>query len=345
MGKKIYSLVKKNESILALYTLLSRIRHGDKAFIHFVLTAEQDPDLLRVIRKGTENSGKVVYLIKECGRGYGFFAEFNEVLYALYYADSMGFVPHVMWGKNFNYYDEDMDIENAFEYFFEPITVPNYQMSNAIVEKRGIHIAQITKGIGALGYNRSLSGERIKADICKKYIHLKKDIYELLEKNVDDVIGNSKTVGVHYRGTDYKKGFIGHPVHVELNTLVEQVKKIRIEENAEKIFLATDDNEAVDVFQKEFGEALCSYDDTLRSDGEVSVAFSNAERKLHKYHLAWEVMRDAYTLSRCDSLVAGLSQVSFAAQTFKQARSEKYSKRIVIDNGINTTGDFFQIRK
>ena len=343
MGKRIYNLLKRNESILALYTLISRIRHGDKEFAHFLLTAEENPNLLKVIRKGTENYGKVVYLIKESGSGYGFFAEFNSLLYALYYAESMGFVPHVIWGKGFNYYDENYGMENAFEYFFEPIEVPGFQNSSAIIEKKGPHIEQIEKKLDALGYNRSLASQQIKADMCRKYIHLKKDIRDLLERNVNSILGDGKTLGIHYRGTDYKKGFVGHPVQIEIDSIVCHAKQIVDEEKVDRIFLATDDISAISALEREFGDMLCYYEDVIRSDGETSVAFSEGERQFHKYNLAWEVLRDAYTLSRCDNLIAGLSQVSFASQTLKLARKENYNMIIVLDNGINITGEQFHV--
>lgn len=343
MGKRIYNLVKKNENILALYTLISRIRHGDKKFVHFLLTAEEDPDLLKVIRKGTENYGKVVYLIKECGNGYGFFAEFNNLLCSLYYAESMGFVPHVIWGENFNYYDEKYGIENAFEYFFEPIEVPGFQNSSAIIEKKGTHIAQIGKKFDALGYNRSSASEQIQADMCRKYVHLKKDIQDLLEKNINSILGDGKTLGIHYRGTDFKKGFVGHPVQIDIDSIVSHAKQIVDEEKVDRIFLATDDISAISALKREFGDLLYYYEDVIRSDGETSVAFSDGERQFHKYNLAWEVLRDAYTLSRCNNLIAGLSQVSFAAQTLKLARDENYNKIIVLDNGVNMSGEHFHV--
>lgn len=343
MGKRIYNLLKRNESILALYTLISRIRHGDKEFTHFLLTAEEDPDLLKVIRKGSGNYGKVVYLIKESGGGFGFFAEFNSLLYALYYAESMGFVPHVIWGKGFNYYDENYGIENAFEYFFEPIEVPDLQNSSAIIEKRGVHIAQLERKFDALGYNRSLVSQQIKADVCRKYIHFKRDVQDSLEENVNSILGDGRTLGIHYRGTDFKKGFVGHPVQIDIDSIVSHAKQIVSDEKVDRIFLATDDIGAISALKREFGDMLYYYEDVIRSDGETSVAFSEGERHFHKYNLAWEVLRDAYTLSRCDNLIAGLSQVSFATQTLKLARNESYNKIIVLDNGINITGERFHV--
>ena len=51
--------------------------------------------------------------------------------------------------------------------------------------------------------------------------------------------------------------------------------------------------------------------------------------------LGYEVLRDMYTLASCDGLVAGLSQVSYAARICKRSRNEKYDIEMILNKGIN----------
>lgn len=67
-----------------------------------------------------------------------------------------------------------------------------------------------------------------------------------------------------------------------------------------------------------FGCNVKSYSDVFRSNGNISVAFSESSREQHKFKLGYEVLRDTYTLSKCDILVAGLSNVSYAARILKK---------------------------
>ena len=103
----------------------------------------------------------------------------------------------------------------------------------------------------------------------------------------------------------------------------------------QRIFLATDDVDTVNLFKKEFGEKLLTYADVTRSDGEVSVAFSEAGRMNHHYLLGQEVLRDMYTLAKCDGLIAGKSQVSICAYIQKRTTGD-YCYREILDAGYNT---------
>lgn len=101
-----------------------------------------------------------------------------------------------------------------------------------------------------------------------------------------------------------------------------------------KIFLATDDVSTVDLFRKEFGKNLLYYEDVTRSSGDVSVAFSDNVRENHHYKLALEVIRDMYTLSRCNGLIAGKSQVSICA-IIENRRNSPYEFLKIVDKGNN----------
>ncbi|MDE7327733.1 MAG: hypothetical protein K2N63_15890, partial [Lachnospiraceae bacterium] len=125
------------------------------------------------------------------------------------------------------------------------------------------------------------------------------------------------------------------PVWIHAKTFVEPVRKcISGGGEYEQVFLATDSLEAIELFKKEFGDILVFYQDVQRSDGDVGVHEIENSRKNHHYLLGMEVLRDAYTLAACDSLVAGLSNVSFAAQYIKAANGSEYAEVVILDQGL-----------
>lgn len=74
----------------------------------------------------------------------------------------------------------------------------------------------------------------------------------MIQNDLKDIFDDSKILGVHFRGTDYKAGYQNHPVAVQIEQTIAQVKKC-LEKNAfQKIFLATDEKSAVERFEKEF---------------------------------------------------------------------------------------------
>ncbi len=81
-----------------------------------------------------------------------------------------------------------------------------------------------------------------------------------------------------------------------------------------------------------------------RSDGNRSVAFSKSDRRCHHYLLGREIVRDMYTLSLCDGLVAGKSSVSYMSNLYKHSRNEEYEYMHIIDKGNNVNEKQFEIQ-
>ena len=47
------------------------------------------------------------------------------------------------------------------------------------------------------------------------------------------------------------------------------------------------------------------------------------------------MLRDMYTRAACDGLIAGLSQVSYAARIQKKSVGKEYGDLVILDKGIN----------
>lgn len=316
-----------------------RIHRKEPAFVDHILNAYQNPAYLQFNTYGDEYKGETIYLVDEQGNGVGFFAELGVTLIKLYFADERGFTPYVYWGKNYLYYEQagiDGE-ENAFLYYFVPAShVKNVNKARHVVKSGMRHYEQVKSLFGAVSYDVSEEYVDAMAQMLKKYIRYNDKTKEYLEKQRESLLGDKKTLGVHYRGTDFKKQYNNHPVAVRIEQSIEEAGKLLKTGGYEQIFLATDENEAVLKFREVFGDKVKLYQDTFRDEGgDDSIAFSTSNRANHKYLLGLEVLRDEYTLTCCEGLVCGYSNVTFLARIMRRGWLERdFEDYVLINNGI-----------
>lgn len=316
-----------------------RIHCKEEDFRQFVLEEYHSAKCLELNSYGNEYQGQIVYHIKEFGRSVGFFAEFLYVLKRLYFAADRGFVPYIEWGNDCLYYEAD-GVEgehNAFLYYFEPVSdVIHVNHAAHVLTAEEYHIASVEASFDAVGYTVTNEYMAALSDMAKRYIRYNAKTKSYLEDGYRTLIGDKKALAVHFRGTDYRRQYNNHPVFITIEQEIAKVREIFDAKDYEVIFLATDEQEAVNVFRQEFGDIVKVFDDTWRADGEdESVAFSHAEREHHHYLLGLEVIRDQYMLTRCEGLICGISNLTLSARIMRKAWYDKdYDDLIVLDNGL-----------
>lgn len=305
-----------------------------------------DPNVFRFRELGDSNPDRNIYYIVMGDRGDGFFAEYGRLLMYLYVSDRYNLTPVVRFTEDY-LYTESVPVngyENPFQYYFlEPggIDPEEAERSRNVVFSEFVHTLNMSlmkERQGLYGYTDNYIN--IMGGIQKKYIRLNPIVKKYISENVEKILGSGKDriIGVHFRGTDYKRGLDGHPVYTAAKEQIEKAGELLGKGNYDKIFLATDDSDALQEFKDEFGDKLVFYDDVFRGTGDTSVAFSRGERELHHYKLGLEVLRDMETLSECGALIAGPSQVSLAARITKAAENRKYRDLIIIDKGTVVNG-------
>lgn len=323
------------------------IHRNDSAFRKMVMEGYQNPDYLWLQRYGKEYDGNIIYFIREQGRGMGFFAEIGVVLIKLYYAYERGFVPYVRWGENFLYYEKENvnGKDNAFEYYFEPVSsVTDITNAAHVLLANDSHYKYIKDKFAAVSYDVSEEYIDAMAMMMRAYIRYNSDMLSYLKKECETLLEGKRTIGVHYRGTDFRRQFNNHPVAVEINQEIDRLRELLKKGIYEQIFVASDEEEAINRFRECFGDLVKSYEDVFRESarGDVSIAFSTSERKNHHYLLGREVLRDEYTLVQCDALVCGYSNITFIARIMKKAwENQYYDDYVLIDNGINHNNNYF----
>lgn len=287
--------------------------------------------------------GHIVYLISmEDLEGMeshmGFFALLNCVLNRLSYADRLGFIPVVHYPITVLYYDSNLDYitSNVFEYFFEPVSTLTYEdtkiVQNLVISKEADSQFLLKYKPGYLLDN---SGILRLSEIWLKYIHFNKETKIKLNKDIKLITLAKKVLGVHIRGTDFKNINKNHPVAISIEQYIKQAKEIFESGNYSHIFIATDEMDAIYKLSSAFDKkTILFYTDVLRSDNGEPLHKTENCRKMHKYLLGYEVLRDMITLANCDGFIAGKSQVSLAVQIYNGTLKKRFEDLCILDNGI-----------
>jgi hypothetical protein len=287
---------------------------------------------------GEKNQGETVYHIFINNSIIGYCSLMRFTLLYLAYADLMGFVPVVEWGKELLYSEKERfaGTDNSFCYFFEPVSEINLQdveKSNWLVRSKAKDSQYISKNNS---YQIEENEMKILAKMIKKYLRFNEfGIKEIIIPS-KKMLCKGKILGVHVRGTDFNMQFSRHPIKVSIEEYISVADKIFKEGMYDYIFLATDEESAISSFKEYFGNNVIYYQDTFRSEDGKPVHYGcKHDREYNNYYLGLEILRDVYTLGNCDGLLAGLSNVSIIARAFKLATGNEYQNQVIIDKGLN----------
>ena len=326
-----------------------RIHRKEEEFTDFVLNGYQSPSYLKISEFGDEYPGQMIYRINEFGCSNGFFSEFLFVLKKLLFSEARGFIPTVYWGEEFLYY-EPQGINgqvNAFRHYFKQISdIEDTSKASFVITADDSHLDWVYNKYGCRAYEYPDEHIDRLAKMAGKYIAYNDDLKKELANEYDRIMAGKKVLAVHFRGTDYRRGYNNHPVFVTAEEEIEEAKKIFDEKGYELLFLATDENEAVDLFKEAFGDRLRFFEDVKRgSEKDDSVAFSLKEPG-NRYRLGYEVIRDQYFLTRAHGLVCGISNLTVASRVLKKAWYDTgYEDLMVIEHGFNRNKNSFSKAK
>lgn len=268
----------------------------------------------------------------------GFFACWWWGLHELYFADKFNLIPVIDWTNKNAYYEENgvEGLKNPFEYYFKQVS--NITVEEATNSSKVYNILNVrTKKRNPYLYKENIS-ELVK--INKKYMKLKENVNESITKNIKELLGNKKTLAVHVRGVEWGN-VMGHPIPLTLDKYIQEIDKAMTTEKFEQIFLATDSDDTIECLSNKYKGKIVYYKDVARaSKGSKTLALfdTTIQRENNHYLLGLEVLRDMMTLASCQGLIAGLSNISLAAEITKQSNDEKYDYKHIFEQKINNSG-------
>lgn len=345
ISEHIKTFLKKHPKVNYLQRVL---RHfNDATFVKNVMTIGHDPNCLHLQSYGEKHPDKNIFFIEVNG---AMGTMYRYMLYALWEAERLGFVPVLKFHKDC-FYQEKHTIDgtdNAFEYYFTQPT--DVSLSDAYESKRVFflelpHLSRIEYDLGNLnpdapaGYVVNEEYLEKLAGVARKYLHLNKKTKFFFENSYRRVLlrgeSRKKVLGVHVRGTDFALQWEGHPNMVTVEDFFDAIDEVLDGENDfQHIFLATDDNTRVEAFKERYGDRLSYYEDVHRGEGVRLAILDALDRENTHYLDGLEALRDMYTLARCDGLVAGLSQISISARIRRLADYGPFEYMKILDKGL-----------
>lgn len=344
MFKKLKEFIKKHDKLYVIARCIKSINDPDMIKLlrgHYDYQYYDDASVV-VHHYGDKYPDKIVVCIYN-NASWGFCAMLFEALTCLSCADIIDAIPSILWSTQTLYYESKMNNEtdNVFEYYFEPISDISY---NSVHDYKNVLNLSLINNFCRNEYYENIRwfySDYILnryAYLYKKYIHLNEKTFSYIYDQINNLFDKSeKIIGVHVRGTDYGVGFKDHPIKIQPTEHIAKVKELLKSGKYSKIFLATDDLNAIELFKKEFSDKLVYYSDTFRTGNDIGPHSTPNNRDLHHYKLGLEVLRDVYTLANCDALVCGVSNVSIAARYVNLAIDRKFDEVVVLYNGINKT--------
>jgi len=292
----------------------------------------------RKIRKGYEHRDKTFYVIR-ANYNCGLMATLDSILMHIRYAVERNFIPIVDMQNypNCHLPETMLGKENAWEYYFEQPC--NFSLKD-IMEAKNIVLGKMGyrpfKNTDMQNWQSNLFDKDKKhfleyKEYFEKYVRINKTTLQILNKRKNDLFGDKgKILAVKCRGTDYTiQKPKDHRILPTPNELATKVREVMQNFNFDFIFLATEEQDALELFKTQFGEKLLYLDEQRVSLKEVelnggwlrNVEFSNN----------LEYLTSVYLLSKCNGFIGGVVGGTFGAYLL---RDKPYEYEYLYDLGL-----------
>ncbi len=272
-----------------------------------------------------KNTDKPVYIIRRRPTDSGFFSNFFYVLGHIVYADKKGYLPVVDMENYKTLYNERglfNNTKNSWEYYFEQpskVTLKEAYNCKKTILSKNEYLSQYVP-LYTSDTKRYITEDMVNQlyQYVEKYIRVKPDIEKMvLEFIEENKLQNGNVLGVHYRGTDMNI-YPGHPRPLSREEYLLVVDNYIKEKNINKVVLCTDEAEMIELAKSKLSTEII-FTNSFRSEtGTVGIHVTSDDRKHHKYLMGREVLIDTLILSKCDYLLCGHSNVSYAAMVFNK---------------------------
>jgi hypothetical protein len=291
--------------------------------------------------------------------GFGFWADVDHVLGQLLLAEMTGRIPVVYWGTNSLYYDGMCDnafelyFEPVSDYSIEHLVAdyfscfpPKWHQGNlrfpekdklegkysrmaglfSLAREEDIVVSDFHTYVNDLlpwlDKNSSFSGmdaQQIYRFLFTKYLRLKPDIQDKVDRFWSEHIKGREVLAVHLRGSDkITESPELHRINVQYTDSIEKYLGNRPDM---AIFLLTDSVEIFEEYKQKYGDRLL-YSDCFRTDNQVGVHYQKHE---NIRRMGIEIILDTYLAARCDAFIGyGGTNVSTTILHMKDWQPEDY---------------------
>lgn len=229
----------------------------------------------------------------------GMFAMASQILGQLYFLEKKMISGLLVDFDTNGLYYEPSHGPNWWNYYFEPIHI----VTQSDLIPRFPSREQYFEAFRAW---KKLS-RNDAALIVEKYIRIRPEISEKVERFCQQYFADFFILGVHYRGTDKKK----EAPRVSYKDVFQAVSVRLPKDQPYKIFVATDEEPFLEAIRTEFPGSILAID-AERSTGKIGIHFF----KKNQYEVGEAAVIDALLLSKCDFLIRTSSNLSLWSTYF-----------------------------
>lgn len=235
----------------------------------------------------------------------GFFGNMFMTLNGVRACEFAGVQPEPWWDRTCLYFDDSRGL-NAWDNYFQPMPAIDRQPGAT----RGRRVLAFRPTADAITPRYAgLSVRQSYARCIARYIHLRDDVRQMVDRDWAAVSQGGRVVGVHVRMTDASAGREGRQ-GFSFDQYFQRVDREVAHLPDSRVLLASDAVEAVDAFVERYGDRVATLDCIRSADGTSIHGHYDAGVTGSPYQKGLEVVRDAYLLARCDVLIGGYSRVT-----------------------------------
>ena len=280
----------------------------------------------RKISYGVENSEIEFYVIRRHDMHAGLFSFMTSNLGAIKTAIDGGYVPVIdmMNSENSLMEKENIGKKNSWEdYFLQPC---GYTMHD-VYHSQNVTLGDICppsrypdfpmiSNIGELEFWQKCA---------KKYIHVRPEHQNAIDLYFEENFHGKRVLGVLCRGTDYTvMKPSGHPIQPEIQEVIQKCKLVIHESKCEYIYIATEDSDILVQFKNEFGDKLFTYQKLHFCVDQETYIDSYANSLQNPYERNREYLISIGVLAKCNCLIAGATNGSYAALLLTEGYDYQY---------------------
>jgi len=285
----------------------------------------------KINKENIKKFKKIIYTPQNSG----FFSNFNNIVSCLMNKEKKDVLKvdlstkYLKKEKGFNYSGGDREL-NIWEVFFQPLKMKKYKnviykkviytndyrynSKNSLIMGQDLHNRKkYGLNFGEFVYYKIWKQQHLwrnKANgLIDKYIKLKPYMLEKIDTFFKQNMSGNNVIGVHVRHPHIK---VEQP-RKKVPTYKDYVTHIKNNYDYKNsiIFLATDHNPPIKIFQQEFGSNLVYQKDVGRIN--QTKCLREMHERTSRLSMAEDVISDCYLMSKCDSLVHIISNVALAA--------------------------------
>ena len=326
-----------------LFTILQLIKYrNDDDYTYLARGLRNNPNIIE-IQTGKKTFKRPICLITAGGPNDGLFACVRWMLDGLFFCKTYSFFPVIRFPDSSLYKDNLHSInDNVFDcYFDQPINYKEFMLNEYSYIKYSGRNRLLAESLND-GVNYEYKHEYVEtmSEIWKEYVKFNVKIENEIFENKECLLIDDSVLGVHIRGTDFKANYKGHPKYIPTKDYIKQIDEALKNNMFKKIYLATDDKDILEEFEKHYDSNSLIYNSKIRRvSGNKGIHTSNENR----YEAGIGAIIDMAILSYCGGLISGLSQLGLISRIYKNSRGDKYLYDLILNGGINKTGRVFKV--